>query len=345
MAVSLISLGSNLGNRHENLDAAVALLAAHPQIKLLSRSRWHETSPVGGPSGQGDYLNGALKLETSLAPHELLACLQRVEDELGRRRAERWGPRTIDLDLLLYDELVLATPTLVAPHPRLAWRRFVLEPAAEAGGAMIHPTIGWSVAKLLAHLNETLPYVAITGPIAAGKTRLAERLAKAISAKLVLEQPDWTRLDTFYADPAAHAWETELEFLDERTRLLNKQRLPTPLFWVSDFWFNQSAAFARAWLPEERLGEYLEKYEELRRRVVAPRLVVLLDAPADELLARICRRGRSCERHLNVEALARIRQAILQEAERPGVGPVLRAGGDDAEAEFAEVLAAVQGME
>jgi 2-amino-4-hydroxy-6-hydroxymethyldihydropteridine diphosphokinase len=344
MFVSLISLGSNLGNRQENLDAAVALLVAHPQIKLLARSKWRETSPVGGPSGQGDYLNGALKLETSLGPHELLACLQRIEDELGRRREERWGPRTIDLDLLLYDELVLTTPSLVVPHPRLAWRRFVLEPAAEAGGSMIHPTIGWSVAKLLAHLNESMPYVAITGPIAAGKTRLAEWLAKAISAELVLEQPDWTRLDTFYADPAGHAWEMELEFLDERTRLLNKQRPPTPLFWMSDFWFDQSAGFARAWLPAERLGEYLERYERLRHTVVAPRLIVLLDAPADELLARVRQRGRPCERHLTVEALARIRQTVLQEAERLGVGPVLRPSGDDPQAVFAEVLAAVQGM-
>jgi 2-amino-4-hydroxy-6-hydroxymethyldihydropteridine diphosphokinase len=350
MPVSLISLGSNLGNRQENLDAAVALLAAHPQINLLARSISHETPPVGGPSGQGDYLNGALKLETSLAPHELLACLQQIEYKLGRRRTERWAPRTIDLDLLLYDELVLATPTLVVPHPRLAWRRFVLESAAEAGGSMIHPTIGWSIARLLAHLNQSLPYMAITGPIAAGKTRLAERLAKAISGQLILEQPDWSRLDAFYADPAGHAWEMELEFLDERTRLLEKKALEsdkrflTP-FIISDFWFDQSTAFARAWLPVERLGEYLEKYERLRQTVAAPRLIVLLDAPADELLARVRRRGRPCERHLTVEALARIRQAILQEAERPGVGPVLRAGGDDAETVFAEVLAAVQGME
>jgi len=374
MSVCLISLGSNLGNRQENLDAAVARLAAHPQIKVLARSKWRETAPVGGPAGQGNFFNGALKLETSLAPHELLECLQQIEDQLGRRRAERWGPRTIDLDLLLYDELVLTTPTLVVPHPRLAWRRFVLEPAAEAGGSMIHPTIGWSIARLVEHLNHSMPYVAITGPIAAGKTRLAERLAEAISAekkgtvplcrngpegashkwglspfsppvRLILEQPDWSRLDAFYADPAGHAWETELEFLDERTRLLGQKRLPTPLFWVSDFWFDQSAAFASAWLPAERLREYLAKYEQLRRTVMAPRLIVLLDAPVDELLARVRQRGRPCERHLSVEALARIRQAVLQEAERPGVGPVLRAGSDDAEAVFAEVLAAVRGME
>jgi 2-amino-4-hydroxy-6-hydroxymethyldihydropteridine diphosphokinase len=436
MSVCLISLGSNQGSRHENLDAAVARLAAHPQVQLLSCSRWRETAPVGGPEGQDAFLNGALTLETALAPLELLAVLQKIECDLGRQRAERWGPRTIDLDLLLYDEQVLTMPTLTLPHPRMAWRRFVLEPAAEAAGSMVHPTTRWSIAKLLEHLNDSAPYVAIAGPIAAGKTWLAERLAQAISGRSILEQPDWERLEVFYADPAGHAWETELEFLDERTRLLRngadfgspdntwtapkgrgspspgqrpgeigstqavlsaqranhsansspvgttgeqdqlsspghclglgewqglrptepeprtlattvgmrEQRLPTPLV-VSDFWFDQSAAFARAWLPAERLCEFLDRFEHLRQTVVAPRLIVLLDAPADELLTRIRGRGRPCERHLTVEPLARIRQALLDEIERPDIGPVLRTDSNDPDAVFAEVLAAVRGME
>lgn len=348
MSACLISLGSNQGDRQEYLDAAVARLAAHPQVTLLACSQWHETTPIGGPKGQGCFLNGALKLETSLTPHELLGVLQQIENDLGRRRAERWGPRPIDLDLLLHDELVIATPTLTLPHPRMAWRRFVLKPAAEVGGSMIHPTIRWSVARLLKHLNDSAPYVAIAGPIAAGKTRLAERLVEAVSGRFISERPDWKRLETFYADPVGHAWEMELEFLEERTRLLRResqQRLPTTLFWVSDFWFDQSAAFARAWLPAERLGAFLERYEELRGTVVAPRLIVLLDAPAEELMARVRHRGRQCERHLTIEALACIRQSVLREIERPDVGPVLRADSADAEAVFAEVLAAMHGME
>jgi 2-amino-4-hydroxy-6-hydroxymethyldihydropteridine diphosphokinase len=359
MPICLISLGSNLGDRQESLDAAVALLTAHPQIKLLAQSTGRETSPVGGPAGQGDFLNVAVKIETSLAPRDLLACLQQIENQLGRRRDERWGARTIDLDLLLYDEQILDTPELVVPHPRMAWRRFVLEPAAEVGGSMIHPTTGWSVARLLEHLKHSPSYVAIAGPIAAGKTQLAERLCKEISGQLILEQPDWKRLDAFYADPASHAWETELEFLDERTRLLTpndavcrRQYVPTqsmgmsetPFFCVSDFWFDQSAAFARAWLPTARLATFLERFEQLRQTVVMPRLIVLLDAPAEELLARVRRRGRECERHLTVDALARIRQSLLDEANRPDIGPVLRAGSADSETVFAEVLAAVQAI-
>ena len=135
-------------------------LVAQPQIAVAAVSCWRETAPVGGPPGQPPFLNGALLAETSLAPHDLLAALQQIENDLGRRRAERWGPRTIDLDLLLYDELVLDTPSLTLPHPRMAWRRFVLEPAAEVAGAMLHPTIGWTIARLLEHLNTARPYVA-----------------------------------------------------------------------------------------------------------------------------------------------------------------------------------------
>jgi 2-amino-4-hydroxy-6-hydroxymethyldihydropteridine diphosphokinase len=365
MSVCLISLGSNEGNRRERLDAAVARLAAHSDFKIIARSSWRATVPIGGPTAQAEFLNGAMQVETSLTPHALLAVLHEIENELGRRRAERWGPRTIDLDLLLYDELIVATPDLVLPHPRMAWRRFVLEPAAEVAGAMIHPAIGWSIARLLAHLHESTPYVAITGPIAAGKTRLAERLAREVRGRLILEQPDWSRLDAFYADPAGHAWATELEFLAERGRLLAAGKKgtdpicakhpegrsgkwglsPFSQWAVSDFWFDQSAAFARAWLPTERLGEYLERYEQVRQAVVRPRLIVLLDAPGDELLHRVRGRGRQCERRLTAAQLERIRQAVVEQASQPNLGPVLRAGDNDAEAVFTEVLAAVRGME
>jgi 2-amino-4-hydroxy-6-hydroxymethyldihydropteridine diphosphokinase len=343
----LIGLGSNQGDRRAILDAAVARLAAHQPIRITAVSAWRETMPVGGPPVQPLFLNGALTLQTSLGPRELLTLLEQVESELGRQRSGRWGPRTIDLDLLLYGELVLHTPSLVIPHPRMAWRRFVLEPAAEVAGAMLHPAIRWTVARLLEHLNSARPYVAVTGPIAAGKTRLAQRLAAAISARPIVECPAWPRLNAFYADPASHAWQTELEFLRQRARLLDAAATVwSEARWVvSDFWFDQSAAFARAWLPEKQLPAFLEQYEQLRRVVVQPKLTVLLDAPAEQLLARVRRRGRICERHLTREQLVRIHQAVEEQAGRPGLGPVLHSSGDDPEAVFAEVLAAVRGME
>lgn len=346
MPLCLIGLGSNQGDRRAILESAVAELERQPRIAVAAASAWRETAPVGGPPGQSPFLNGALRVETSLGPHELLACLRRIEDGLGRRRDERWAARTIDLDLLLYDELVLDTPSLTLPHPRMAWRRFVLEPAAEVAGAMLHPVIRWTIARLLEHLSSTHRYVAVTGPIAAGKTQLAQRLANAISARLLLEEPDWVALDAFYADPDGRGWQMELAFLRQRANLLaaNAMDESTARWTVSDFWFDQSAAFARAWLSQRQLPAFLEQCEQLRPAAAPPRLIVLLDSPADELLARVHRRGRECERRLTEEQLERIRQAVREQAGQPGLGPVLRVGGDP-QAVFAEVLAAVRGME
>jgi len=281
----------------------------------------------------------------------LLGCLQRIEDQLGRRRTERWGPRTIDLDLLLYDKLVLDTPSLVLPHPRMAWRRFVLQPATEVAGTMVHPIIGWTVARLLEHLDATAGYVAVTGPIAAGKTQLAERLAAAIGGRLIVEEPDWERLDRFYADPVRHAWPMEIEFLHNRVGLLQNAFPASPVaqpnraWTVSDFWFGQSAAFAKAWLSADQWPAFVEQYNRLRCNVTRPKLIVLLDAPAEELLRRVGDRGRACEQRLTFEQLDRLRRAFSDERGGPDVGPVLLARGNDREAIFAEVLAAVRAME
>ncbi len=346
MPVCLIGLGSNEGNRQATLDAAVAELTRQPHVTIVAVSSWYETTPIGGPSPQARFLNGALRAETSLEPLALLSCLQEIENRLGRQRAERWGPRTIDLDLLLYDKLVLDTPSLMLPHPRMAWRRFVLEPAAAVAGAMLHPTSGWTVARLLEHLNAAPCYVAITGPIAAGKTQLAERLSAAVSGRLIAERPNWDRLDAFYADPARHGWLTELEFLRQRVGLLENAFQASLAAWtVSDFWLDQSAAFAKAWLSADQLPAFLEQYAQLRQHVARPKLVVLLDAPAEELLARLHQRGRACERQLTVAPLDRIRRAVQEHVGQPEVGPVLRAAGNDREAIFAEVLAAVRAME
>ncbi len=347
MPVCLIGLGSNLGDRGRNVTAAADRLAARPNISITGRSIWHETSPAGGPTDQAAFLNGAVTLQTSLGPQEILTALLEVESELGRTRTERWGPRTIDLDLLLYDELVLSTPSLVLPHPRMAWRRFVLTPAAEVAGEMIHPPTGWTVARLLKHLDTAAPYVAITGSIGAGKSHLAQRLAEAVSGGFLAERLDLPRLETFYADPAGHAWETELEFLRQRAELLaaDSTRWTDARPTISDFWFDQSAAFARVWLPRELHEPYENRFRTCRGDVVRPKLIVLLDVPADRLLQQVRRRGRHAERDLTEERLAQIGQAISALATEPDQGPLLRLTDLNTESSFEEVLAAVRAME
>jgi 2-amino-4-hydroxy-6-hydroxymethyldihydropteridine diphosphokinase len=328
------------------LEQGVKKLREAPGVEFLAASGWHRTLPAGGPPGQEWFLNGAALLRTSLAPESLLVLLKRIEGELGRTtRAEHWGPRPIDLDLLLYEDEVLQTTSLVLPHPRMAWRRFVLEPAAEIAGEMVHPTTGWSIGRLLDHLNTTPYYLAVAGAIGVGKTRLAKTLAERFGARWIREELDSPGLEAFYHDPAGKAWAMEIEFLDQRVRLLSADGVwgaDPPTLSVSDFWFEQSPAFAGVWLAPERRDAFLARCQEARRHVVRPRLVVLLDAPPDELERRVRQRGRTCEESLRAEQLERIRQAMISRAAMPDQGPVLRLSNRDAD-DFESVVGEVRG--
>lgn len=148
-----IALGSNLGNRRASLDGAIAALRQHPSVIVRRVSSWIRTQPVGGPPGQGEFLNGAAEIETDLAPQELLAVLQSVEATFGRVRDVPSGPRTLDLDLLLYEDRIYEGPDLVIPHPRMAERRFVLEPLAEIAPQAWHPAERARIAELFERLS------------------------------------------------------------------------------------------------------------------------------------------------------------------------------------------------
>lgn len=143
-----IALGSNLGDRQSSLDQALARLAATPGIELVRASAPLETAPVG-PVPQGPYLNAAALVRTTLSPRALLDQLLRIEAEMGRTRDVRWGPRVIDLDLLLFGDQVLSLPGLIVPHPRLAERAFVLAPLAEIAPTWRVPPSGRTILELL----------------------------------------------------------------------------------------------------------------------------------------------------------------------------------------------------
>src|SRR5262245_41735614 len=152
MTSCLVAFGSNLGDRVGNLQAAVDELRRHSAISVKHVSSFYETNPVGGPAGQGKFLNATAVIETPLVPDELMVALLAVEQKLGRERNERWGPRTIDLDLLLYGDETIDGPKLTVPHPEMHKRRFVLDPAAEVAATWRHPRLDKTVEQLRAEL-------------------------------------------------------------------------------------------------------------------------------------------------------------------------------------------------
>jgi 2-amino-4-hydroxy-6-hydroxymethyldihydropteridine diphosphokinase len=149
-----IALGSNLsseiGDSQKIVQAAIAQLATHPAIEVVRVSRWYRTKAITLPNSapQPDYINGCAVLKTALNPFQLLQALFFTEQFFGRERRERWGARTLDLDLLMYGDLQIDTPELVLPHPRMSDRAFVLLPLAEIAADWIHPVSGLAITTL-----------------------------------------------------------------------------------------------------------------------------------------------------------------------------------------------------
>ncbi len=148
-----LGIGSNLGDRAGIISSAINALEAEDGIRVIAQSRVIETEPVGGPE-QGKYLNGVVGLMTSLEPRVLLEVCLRIEREHGRDRSRetRWGPRTLDLDILLYGRQIISEPGLIIPHPRMHERPFVMIPLSEIGPSQWHPVREMTIQTLKDHL-------------------------------------------------------------------------------------------------------------------------------------------------------------------------------------------------
>jgi len=285
MARCLIGCGSNQGNPRGHLADALELLRAMPGVTVVTASRLRATRPIGGPTGQDPFVNGAILIDTDLPPADMLDMLTAIENTLHRDRSDRWGPRTIDLDLLLYDDAVIEQADLTVPHPRMATRRFVLEPCVEIAPDLVHPVAGRSLRSLLANISQPHPHIAVVGVPGSGAPEVAATVADAILARVIHAPavvPSPKR-----ADFARH-WEAALR---ECAAALQADAWPDDSHGtVTDFWLGTFLAAADGQLPA---AEARRTYDRFARTTMPPGVVLLLIAEPATLDERLAFRRRT----------------------------------------------------
>lgn len=276
MARCLIGCGSNLGRRREQLDRAIELMRFMPGVTLLGVSRFRETVPIGGPSRQRSFLNGACLIETDLPPQDVLSLLAAVENTLHRHREERWGPRTVDLDLLLYDDLVVDSECLTVPHPRMSTRRFVLEPCVEIAGDAFHPLAACRLDEILASISSPQPHVAVVGVPVTGVTDVARVVSESSLGCLVATPRPLPAADAPAPEwcSTLSAWRVAMEEVDCDSGAHGI---------VADFWLETLLVAAREALHGAPLTGFETQFAQVAAEVAGPHALLLLLAPAAAL--------------------------------------------------------------
>jgi 2-amino-4-hydroxy-6-hydroxymethyldihydropteridine diphosphokinase len=301
------------------------LLRFMPGVTLVSVSRYRDTRPIGGPPGQGVFLNGACLLETELAPHDVLGMLAAVENTLDRERGERWGPRTVDLDLLLYDDVVLDTESLTLPHPRMVTRRFVLEPCVEIAPDVVHPLASCTLESLLESISSPHPHVAVIGVPGSGTAEVAAAVAHATLARLVSAPPEYgvvagraPRLDAAMGDLA---WRHAVDACAQP--LLAKRWQPDPHGTVADYWLHTVRLAATDSLAADSLASFERHFARTAAETVSPHVAILLVASPDVLEERIDSRERRSTSRAAIGA-GRRSSTTVSEATNDSVARLLR---------------------
>ena len=280
--LALIALGSNLGERRATIDLAVERLRLLPESQVERVSSAYETEPIGGPVGQGPFLNAAVLLKTALGPRRLFEELQRIEVDLGRIRVEHWGERILDLDLILYGrEIFDDGRTLVVPHPRMAHRAFVLEPAAEIAPSLIDPKTGRTLLDLRDNLRRRPSYVAVVGPIGPGRDRLLAEIIKGLEATPIIGLRA-SGDSLFYAGPPPGPAPEFFDQFHQSLDCLKMSHWPESDTWVvSDFWIDQFYISAQLQFSSNtcKILPLRDTFLAARPTLLAPTLVALWDPP------------------------------------------------------------------
>ena len=330
-----LSVGSNLGDRQANLQKAIQLLNEKGG-SVTSCSSVYETPAWGFKSD--DFYNICLGIDTTLCAEELLDCMLNIETALGRTRnpnAENYAARTIDLDILFYQDCIINNEHLVVPHPQMQLRRFVLEPLAEIAPGKIHPVLNKTILDLLEQSEDQsgivktdvqirfqkndfskFRFVAIEGNIGAGKTTLATKIAEDFNGQLILERfADNPFLPKFYEDRNRYAFTLEMSFLADRYQQFTGDTSKPNLFnnfMISDYDIFKSLIFANVTLQEEEFDLYRKLFNFMYKEVIKPDIYVYLFQSNERLLENIKMRGRHYEQQIDPDYLKSINSAYLQ---------------------------------
>lgn len=330
----VISLGSNQGNRFENIQNAITLI--HKNIGTVIRvSQLYETPSWGFESDA--FYNCALLFHTYFSAETVLNKIFSIEKDLGRIRTstEGYQARTIDIDIISFNETVIATPELQVPHPQMEHRLFVLRPVSDLRLDWTHPVLKKSISELIAVTSDkssctvvrSIPaplenfelhhfnYIAIEGNIGAGKTTLATKISEDFNAKLILEGfADNPFLPKFYKDQARYAFPLEMSFLADRYLQLSDDLSQFDLFKdfiVADYHIFKSLIFAKVTLGEDEFRLYKTMFDIIYKEMPKPGLYVYLYQNTPRLLENIRKRGRSYEQEIPAEYLDKINRGYL----------------------------------
>ncbi|MHC4665494.1 MAG: 2-amino-4-hydroxy-6-hydroxymethyldihydropteridine diphosphokinase [Planctomycetota bacterium] len=309
-----IALGSNLGNRQGAIKAALKMLAETPEVRVVASTDLIETAPLG-QLAQPKYLNAVAQIQTSLNAEHLHKRLHAIETSLGRTRHQKWAPRTIDLDLLLFGDGIISTPGLTVPHPQMHLRYFVLSGLCRLNGDLIHPALKVPAKELVARLNgadfvlnsDLAQLVSIAGIIGVGKTTLAKKLANLLNCKAIFEAYDKNPfLPDVYAGKKELALDSQLYFLTSRIEQLNPKKLPLRHITVSDYIFDKELIYAKRLLNPQQLTLYERVYQSFEGRIAPPVLVIYLQDSVERCLDRIRKRNRPYEQKISPQFLKKL---------------------------------------
>lgn len=330
----ILSLGSNQGDRLENIEACIQLI--HNQIGLVLRvSKLYETPSWGFESDA--FYNCAVLIHSSFSAEKILRKITSIEKEMGRTRKKSVGyeARLIDVDIVAIEDQIISTDHLKVPHPHMQDRRFVLQPIVDLQLDWLHPVLKKSFHQLLQECEDkseckavselTAPalncnvnkinYIAIEGNIGAGKTTLASKISEDFNAKLVLERfADNPFLPKFYKDQNRYAFPLEMSFLADRYQQLADDLSQFDLFAdfvVADYHIFKSLIFAKVTLQEDEYRLYKTLFDIIYKEMPKPDLYVYLYQNTDRLLKNIKKRGRSYEQEIPAEYLDRINKGYL----------------------------------